>query len=176
MMNAHAVPALAGAMAMPRQKFRRPDPPPPPPAQPGTFRLARLSEVSGVDIATIGRWTSRRIWDRQTDGDGRHRWFTFWDCLHVAIIREMASLGMQLSGRGAILSESLLHSAKLHVAWEGDINDVPDRIAIYALDGSCPWMMDWVTPLERLPRSYVVLNLRGVVEDVNRRYHAPTEK
>lgn len=153
--------------------FRRPDPPPPGPNQPGRFPLRRLAAISGVDIGTIANWTSRRIWDRQTSGDGKHRRFDFWDALHLAIIREMASLGMQLSGRGAILSESLLAVAKAHVAWEGDLNFVPDRIALYALDDAAQWQMDWETVPEKLPRSYVVLNLRGVVEDVSQRYHAP---
>ncbi|TXN71724.1 MerR family transcriptional regulator [Methylobacterium sp. WL6] len=170
-MNAHMMHTAQGAASVIPQKFRRPDPAPPGPMQPGKFRLARLSEISGVELGTISNWTSRRIWNRQTSGEGKHRRFGFWDCLHLAIIREMASLGMQLSGRGAILSESLLACAKAHVGWDGDLNSLPDRIALYALDDEREWMMDWQTPRPQLPRSYVVLNLRAVVEDVNQRYH-----
>jgi DNA-binding transcriptional MerR regulator len=171
-MNAHAMPTAQGSIVVRPHKFRRPDPAPPASNQPGRFRLARLSEVSGVELGTISNWTSRRIWDRRTTGEGKHRRFDFWDCLHLAIIREMASLGMQLSGRGAILSECLLACAKAHVAWEGDINHIPDRIALYALDDEREWNMDWQTPPALLPPSYVVLNLRAVVENVNHRYHA----
>lgn len=171
-MNAHATFRTQGPFGTVRQKFRKPDPPPPNAIQPGRFPLRRLAAVSGVDAATIETWTSRRIFDRPTANDGKHRRFDFWDCLHVAIIAEMRSLGMQLSGRGAVLSESLLACAKVHVAWEGDLNFVPDRIALYALDDEAEWQMDWQTAPDRLPRSYVVLNLRGVVEDVAQRYHA----
>lgn len=172
-MNAHATFTAEGPFGSVTRKFRRADPPPPGTDQPSRFPLRRLAAISGVDVGTIQNWTGRRIWDRQTANNRKHRRFDFWDALHIAIIREMASLGMQLSGRGAILSESLLACAKVHVAWEGDLNFVPDRIALYALDDEAEWQMDWETAPESLPRSYVVLNLRGVVEDVNRRYHAP---
>jgi hypothetical protein len=84
----------------------------------------------------------------------------------------MRSIGMQLSGCGTILAESHLACAKVHVAWEGDLNFVPDRIALYTIDDAAKWQMDWQTSPEKLPRSYVVLNLRGVVEDMCQRYHA----
>lgn len=174
-MNAHTMISTTGPFGSTRQKFRRPDPPVPGVNQPGRLPVRRLAAIGGVDPATIKTWTSRRIFDLQSPNDGKHRRFDFWDCLHIAIIREMRSLGMQLSGRGAILSESLLACAKCHVGWEGDLNFVPDRIAVYALDDEAEWQMDWYTTPDRLPRSYVVLNLRGVVEDVNRRYHAPPD-
>jgi len=170
-MNAHMMHTAQGAASVIPQRFRKPDPAPPGPKQPGRFRLARLCQVSGVDAATIENWTNRRIWDRPTERT--HRRFDFWDCLHLAIISKMRSLGMQLSGRGAILSESLLACAKAYVRWDGDLNSLPDRIALYALDDEKEWMMDWNTPPALLPSSYVVFNLRAIVEEVNQRYHAP---
>jgi DNA-binding transcriptional MerR regulator len=171
-MNAPVTLTTQGPLGTVRRNSRQPDPSPPNAIQPGRFPLRRLAAVSGVDAATIETWTSRRIFDRPTANDGKHRRFDFWDCLHVAIIAEMRSLGMQLSGRGAILSESLLAEAKAHVGREGDLNFVPDRIALYARDDEAEWSMDWKTSPDRLPRSYVVLNLRGVVEKISRRYHA----
>ncbi|MDH2313999.1 MerR family transcriptional regulator [Methylobacterium brachiatum] len=171
-MNAHASFTVNGLFGSAKRPDRWPDPPAPGPNQPGRFPLRRLVAISGVDSGTIETWTGRRIFDRPTGNDGKHRRFDFWDALHLAILREMRALGMQLSGRGAILAESLLACAKVHVAWEGDLNFVPERIAIYALHDVAEWQMDLHTLPDRLPRSYVVLNLRAVVEDVNRRYHA----
>lgn len=85
----------------------------------------------------------------------------------------MRSLGMQLSGRGTVLSEALLTCAKCHLGWGGDLNFVPDRLSSFAADDEAQWQMDWETSPDRLPRYYVVLSLPGVVEDVSRRYRAP---
>ncbi|MGU3668384.1 hypothetical protein ACLBX9_29730 [Methylobacterium sp. A49B] len=51
---------------------------------------------------------------------------------------------------------------------------MPDRIALLALDDAREWQMDWQTSPENLPRFYMVLNVRDVVEDVSRRYHLAT--
>lgn len=171
-MNLHPSFTANGLFASPKRPSRRPDPPPPGRDQPGRFPLRRLVAISGVDAGTIETWGHRRIFDRPTGNDGKHRRFDFWDALHLAILREIRAIGLQLSGRGAVLAESLLACAKAHVAWEGDLNYVPDRIALFALDDAREWEMDWQTSPEKLPRSYVVLNLRAVVEDVSQRYHA----
>lgn len=171
-MNAPVTFTTQGPLGTVRRKSRQPDPSPPNAIQPGLFPLRRLAAVSGVDAATIEMWTSRHIFDRPTANDGKHRRFDFWDCLHVAIIAEMRTLGLQLSGRGAVLCESLLAIAKAHVAQDRDLNFVPDRIALYARDDKAEWAMDWETSPDRLPRSDVVLNLRAIVEDISRRYHA----
>ncbi|QGY00928.1 hypothetical protein MMSR116_02695 [Methylobacterium mesophilicum SR1.6/6] len=92
--------------------------------------------------------------------------------MHLAILREMRSLGMQLSGHGTVLAKSSLACAKAYVAWAGNLNFMPDRIALLALDDAREWQMDWQTSPENLPRFYMVLNVRDVVEDVSRRYHA----
>ena len=169
-MNAYArPPATMSATA-----FRRPEPSPAGAPEPGPFRLARLSKVSGVDIGTIANWTARGIWNRRAEHEGKHRRFDFWDCLHLAIIREMAAIGLQLSGRGAVLSESLLAVARDHVGWEGLMNYLPTHIALYAANAEAEWRIDYQNPPERLPRSYVVINLRAVVEDVHSRYFAAT--
>ncbi|GEP09282.1 MerR family transcriptional regulator [Methylobacterium gnaphalii] len=135
---------------------------------PGHLRLAQLSAISGVDLQTIDNWTDRGVWHRPADG--RHRRFTFWDCLHIAIIREMASLGMHLSGHGAMLSDSLMECARLHVSWTKDTSCVPKRVALFALDDEAEWSMDWLTDDPGLPRSYVVLNLKAITEEVAQRY------
>lgn len=140
--------------------------------KPRTMRLGDLSRVSGVPLTTITNWQNRGIWVRPAE-EGAHRRFGFWDALHLAVIKEMASLGMVISGRGARLSESLMECAQAHVAWEGDLNSTPERIALYALDDDQEWQMDWTSAPSALPRSYVVLNLRAVVDDVNRRFYAP---
>lgn len=171
-MTAHAVFQANGPFGSETRKFRRPDPAPPGQEQLARFPLRRLAAISGVDVGTIQNWTGRRIWDRQTANNGKHRRFTFWDGVHIAIIREMATLGMTLSGRGAILSESLLAVAKCHVRWEGDLNLVPERIAMFCLDDEAEWQIEWQAAPDRLPRSYIVLNLKGIVEDVSNRYHA----
>ena len=51
--------------------------------------------------------------------------------------------------------------------WEGDLNLVPDRITMFALDDAAELQIEGQSVPGKLSPSYVVLNLRGVVEDVS---------
>lgn len=136
------------------------------------FNLSRLSEISGVDKATIQRWQIRGCMPVVAVGRGTDRAYTLSDALHVAVIAEMGVLGLKITGKGVELSAAIVWNA------ERLLRDNPSiaalgSVALVPLPEEDDWLMDHDLSRALAGGSCTVVALSQIAESVARRYNAP---
>lgn len=132
------------------------------------FNLSRLADISDVEKATIKRWQIRECMPVVAVGSGFDREYTLSDALHVAVIAEMAAVGLTITGNGAMLSAGIVWHVERHFQENPNLDSL-GPLALVPVRGEDDWEME-----PRIDRviggTCIILGLRPIVEGVLRRY------
>jgi DNA-binding transcriptional MerR regulator len=140
------------------------------------YGRGRVAELAGVQPVALTNWQKSGAVSFVSTGKGITRRYSIWDVLHLAIIAELHRMGVQTSGTGALLSESLTAFVRWHLKRDGDLSRVPHALAVYATGDR-----DWYFSAALAPAcSHFVVNLRSVVDAIEDRHalesHAKTNE
>lgn len=132
------------------------------------FGLSMLVEISGVDAATIKRWQNRGTMKFPRVGFGTDRTYTINDALHLAIVSEMAGLGLTITGKGADLADSLAGYAGCRLRDDPSIERLGSAALIPRSEES-DWLMDANVENAICIGHCIIFNLGRIAELIFRR-------
>lgn len=134
------------------------------------FGLSMLVEISGVDAATIKRWQNRGTMRFPRVGSGTDRTYTINDALHLAIVAEMARLGLTITGKGADLADALAGYAGYRLRDDPWIARL-EAVALVPVSDEDDWSLEPQLDRAAEAGSYTVIGLARIVEGVVRRHN-----
>lgn len=96
-------------------------------------------------------------------GRGKVRSYDLGDALHLAVIAELAAVGVGITGKGAMLSEALTGYAEHHLRRHGSADDLG---ALALIPDGDDWRMDHQIHRAGRRGSFVVVALDEVAAGV----------